>query len=262
MPEGDSLHRIAARLQALVGERVEAETPHPRAAATGIAPAIDGRVLEAVEAVGKHLLLRFEGGLTLRSHLRLSGRWRVEPRGARRAGTPWLVLRGGEWEAVQWNGPVLSLEAGLIDRLGPDLLGADASPAMLLARLRSCAPSRLLGELLLDQRVVAGIGTMWMAEMLWQARVSPWLPLGVASDDELAGALGWARRMMRAAVAGPRPLRSVYRRAGRPCPRCSGRVRSGGLGEEHRTAYWCERCQRGPAAGSDPTRGLTPVRGV
>lgn len=249
MPEGDSLHRIAARLQALVGERVEAVATHPRAAATGVAPAIDGKVLEGVEAIGKHLLLRFEGGLTLRSHLRLTGRWRVEPRGTRRTGTPWLVLRGGGWEAVQWNGPVLSLDARAVDRLGPDLLGSDASPATLLARVRSCAPTRPLGELLLDQRVVAGVGTMWMAEMLWQARISPWLPVGEASDEELAAALGWAQRMMAAAVAGPRPLRSVYRRAGRPCPRCSGRIRSGGLGEESRTAYWCERCQRGPVPG-------------
>ena len=86
MPEGDVLHRAAASLQVLVGERVEAETPHPRAAATGVAAAIDGRVLESVEAVGKNLLLRFEGGVTLRSHLRMSGRWRVEPKSARRTG--------------------------------------------------------------------------------------------------------------------------------------------------------------------------------
>ena len=92
MPEGDSLHRAALRLQVLVGERIEAESPNPRAQATGVAPRIDGRVLESVEAVGKNLLLRFEGNVVVRSHLRMSGRWRVEPRGRSRVGLPWLDL--------------------------------------------------------------------------------------------------------------------------------------------------------------------------
>ncbi|HEY7381725.1 MAG TPA: DNA-formamidopyrimidine glycosylase family protein [Gaiella sp.] len=246
MPEGDSLHRIAARLQVLVGERIEAETPHPRAALTGVGPAVDGRVLEGVEAVGKNLLLRFEGGVTVRSHLRMSGRWRVDPRGTRRTGRPWLVLRGTEWEAVQWNGPVLSLDDLPVAGLGPDVLDGTVDPDVLVRRLRREPASRLLGESLLDQRVVAGIGNMWMAEMLWRARVSPWLPVGEATDDELTAALTWGSRMMRAAVAGPRPLRSVYRRTRRPCPRCAAPVRSSGLGDDNRTAYWCPRCQRGP----------------
>src|SRR5215813_6112925 len=105
MPEGDSLHRAAKRLQVLAGQRVEVETPHPRAATKGLAQRLDGRTLESVEAVGKNLLLRFEGGLVLRSHLRMTGRWRVGPRGAPRTGRPWLVLRGAEHEAVLWNGP-------------------------------------------------------------------------------------------------------------------------------------------------------------
>lgn len=246
MPEGDVLHGIAASLQVLVGERIEAETPHPRAAATGVAGAIDGRVLEAAEAVGKNLLLRFEGGVTLRSHLRLSGRWRVQRRSAARVGRPWLVLRGRDWEAVQWNGPVLQLDGNVVGRLGPDLLGRGVEPAALVARLRAVDRGRLLGDVLLDQRVVAGVGNMWMAEALWQARVSPWLPVGDASDDELATALGWAQRMMRASAAGTRSLRSVHRRTGRPCPRCGGRIVSRGLGDANRIAYWCGRCQRGP----------------
>ena len=84
MPEGDALHRAAARLQPLVGQRVEAESPSPQGEATGVARAVDGRVLERVEAVGKHLLLHFEGGVVLRSHLRMTGRWRVAARGATR----------------------------------------------------------------------------------------------------------------------------------------------------------------------------------
>src|ERR671919_1748386 len=102
MPEGDSLHRAARRLQVLVGDRVEVETPNPRVAVKRLAERLDGRVLESVDAVGKNLLLRFEGGITLRSHLRMTGRWRVQPRGARSVGAAWLVLRSPTLEAVQW----------------------------------------------------------------------------------------------------------------------------------------------------------------
>ena len=163
MPEGYSLRRAAARLQVLVGQRVEAEAPHPRGAATGIAERVDGRVLESAEAVGKHLLLRFEGGVTVRSHLRMSGRWHVGRRGAPLTGRPWLVLRGGEWEARQWNGPVLTLDVAPVARLGPDVLGEGFDPAAAARRLRVGAARRPLGEVLQDQRLVAGIGNMWMA---------------------------------------------------------------------------------------------------
>lgn len=243
MPEGDSLHRAAARLLPLVGERIAAESPHPRGQATGVARAVDGLVLESVEAIGKHLLLRFEGGVVLRSHLRMKGRWRLEPRGAVRRGLPWLVLRGGEWEATQWNGPVLTLEARAVRRLGPDLLAEETEVANLVTRLRSSDQARLMGEALLDQRLISGIGNMWLAELLWQARVSPWRPLGDVSDGELATALAWAQEQMRASVAGARGRRAVYRRPGRPCPRCGTPVNARGLGDANRTAYWCPACQ-------------------
>jgi endonuclease VIII len=244
MPEGDAIHRAAARLQLLVGSRVEASSPHPRGEATSVAAAVDGRVLESVGAVGKHLLLHFEGGVVLRSHLRMSGRWRVGPRGTEWVGRPWLVLRGGHWEAAQWNGPVLTLEARTVRRLGPDLLAADTDLTALVASVQRADPARLLGEALLDQRLVAGIGNMWLAEALWQARVSPWLSVGGASTAEVQAALGWARQAMLASVRGERRARAVYRRSGRPCPRCGERVRSRGLGEHNRTAYWCPGCQR------------------
>src|SRR6266481_1780680 len=139
MPEGDSLHRAARRLQVLAGQRIEVETPHPRAAGKRLAERLDGRLLESVEAVGKNLLLRFEGGLVLRSHLRMTGRWRVEPRGAQRAGRPWLVLRGAEHEAVLWNGPVLELGRGSapVGRLGPDILAEPPDFESMLERLRA-----------------------------------------------------------------------------------------------------------------------------
>jgi endonuclease-8 len=243
MPEGDSLRRAAARLQPLVGERVEVETPHPRAAAKHIAERLDGRVLEAVEAVGKNLLLRFEGGLVLRSHLRMTGRWRLEQRGAKRVGRPWLVLRGDRHEGVLWNGPVLELSGDVVRRLGPDILDVPPQLDAMVANLRRTDQRRELGDALLDQRLVSGIGNLWKAEGLWEARLSPWARLGDLSDDELRAAVDAAARLMRASVAGTGSGRRVYRR--HVCPRCGGRVASRGQGEDNRTTYWCPACQAG-----------------
>jgi endonuclease VIII len=251
MPEGDSLHRAAKRLQVLAGQRVEVETPHPRAAVKGLAERLDGRTLETVEAVGKNLLLRFEGGLVLRSHLRMTGRWRVEPTGGRRAGRPWLVLRGAAHEAVLWNGPVLELvqDGGRLSHLGPDILERPPDLEEMVERLRAERQTRAVGDALLDQRLVAGIGNMWKAEALWDARVSPWRALSDVPDVELRAALDAAHRLMRAGVEGTRPLRHVYRRAGRACRRCGTVIRSHAQGEAARIAYWCPGCQRG---GNEP----------
>jgi len=251
MPEGDSLHRAAGRLQVLTGQRIEVETPHPRAAAKGLAERLNGRTLENVEAVGKHLLLRFEGGLVLRSHLRMTGRWRVEPKGARRVGRPWLVLRGDEVEAVLWNGPVLELakDSGRLAHLGPDILDRPPDLDAMIDRFRAEPPTRPVGDALLDQRLVAGIGNLWKAESLWHARVSPWRRLAEVTDAELRATLDAAARRMRAGVDGARPLRHVYRRAGRACQRCGAVIRSYPQGEAARIAYWCPGCQRG---GNEP----------
>lgn len=243
MPEGDALHRAARRLRVLVGETVAVDALHPRAAATGVAEQLDGRRLEAVEAVGKNLVLHFEGGLVLRSHLRMSGRWTVRERGAPTRGRPWLVLRGGTREAVLWGGSVLELNARSIRRLGPDILADPPDLDRMLAGFRRADTRRAIGEALLDQRLVAGIGNMWLAELLWQVRLSPWLPAGRADVTTLADGLGWARREMNRAVHGARRARAVYRRAGRACPRCGTAIRSRGLGEHNRTAYWCPSCQ-------------------
>jgi endonuclease-8 len=245
MPEGDAIHRAASELRVLVGDRVEAESPHPRGAATGVASAVDGRRLESVEAFGKNLVLRFEGGVVGHSHLRMNGRWRVQPRGAGVLGKPWLVLRGERWEAIQRHGPVLALETRFRAGLGPDVLDDAVDDGVLIARIRG-AGQRLLGEVLLDQRVVSGVGNMWAAEALWQGRVSPWLVAADAREPELALVVAWVREAMRASVAGRRSARSVYRLAGRPCGRCGDTIRSRGLGDANRTAYWCPGCQRGP----------------
>src|SRR3954471_18820984 len=177
MPEGDTLHRAARRLRVLVGERLEVEAPHPRAQAERVAEQLDGRRLESVEALGKNLVLRFEGGIVLRSHLRMSGRWTLRPRGTPRTGRPWLVLRGATVEGVLWNGPVLELHTRALARLGPDILATPPDFDAMLARIGTAAEDRRLGEVLQDQTLVAGIGNMWAAEALWRARLSPWLPL-------------------------------------------------------------------------------------
>jgi endonuclease VIII len=242
VPEGDALARAARRLQVLVGERVEVETPHPRAAVKQLAPRLDGRRLEAVEAAGKNLLLRFEGGVVLRSHLRMSGRWRVQARGSRVFGLPWLVLRGAEREAVLWNGPVLELDDGAVRRLGPDILARPPDLESIVANLRR-DPTREIGDVLLDQRVVAGIGNVWKAEALWQAGVSPWRRVAETSDDEARAILETAHDLMTASVEGGRERRAVYRRAGRGCRRCGTPIESRGQGEQNRTAYWCPGCQ-------------------
>jgi endonuclease-8 len=250
MPEGDALHRAARRLQVLVGERLEVETPHPQAQVKRLPEKLDGRRLEAVEAVGKNLLFRFEGGLTLRSHLRMRGRWQVRPRNGGFRGQPWLVLRGAEREAVLWNGPLLELHGRGIRRLGPDILADPPDFDSMLARFRSANQGRAVGEAVLDQRLVAGIGNLWKAEALWATRVSPWRALRDISDVELLAALHEAERQMRRSLEhGKERARAAYRRVGRPCLRCGTLIRSRGQGDDNRIAYWCPECQRGDAPG-------------
>jgi len=227
-----------------VGQRLAVEAPHPQAQATGVAPRVDGRVLEAVEAVGKNLFLRFEGGIVVRSHLRMRGRWRVDPRGHARTGLPWLVLRGATHEGVLWNGPVLAIEGGRPPRLGPDVLDPEFDVDAVVRRLRAVA-DRPLGEALQNQRVLAGVGNMWMAEALWDVRLSPWLRVAEVADERLVEAVSAAHRLMSEALESGRGGRNVYRRAGRPCLRCGTIVRSRGLGDDNRTAYWCPGCQEG-----------------
>jgi endonuclease VIII len=243
VPEGDALHRAARRLQPLVGEQLEVETPNPRAQVGGIAEKLDGRRLLGVEAIGKNLLLRFEGGYVLRSHLRMNGRWTLVPRGTTR-GRPWLVLRGSRYEGVQWNGPVLELATRAIPRIGPDILEQPPRIDEMVARARRGDQGRAVGEAILDQRLVGGIGNKWKAEALWEAQVSPWRPLAETAEEELRAVLETAARLMRDSLEG-RPRRNrVYRLVGRPCPRCGERILSRGQGDANRIAYWCPGCQR------------------
>ena len=146
MPEGDALARAARRLQVLVGEQLAVEAPNPRAAVKHIAERLDGKRLESVDAVGKNLFLRFEGGVTLRSHLKMKGRWRVQPAGRHTGSGPWLVLRGSTHEAVLWHGPVLELSDRARLRLGPDILAEPPDLDAMLANLRALPQGQSLGR--------------------------------------------------------------------------------------------------------------------
>jgi endonuclease VIII len=245
MPEGDAIHGAARRLQVLVGQELGVETPHPRAAVKQLAPRLDGRRLEGVEAIGKNLLFRFEGGLVLRSHLRMSGRWRVLGRDQPVFGTPWLVLRGQQYTGVLWNGPVLEIDRGVALRLGPDILADPPDYDAMVARLRAEYQVRAVGDALLDQRLVSGIGNVWKAESLWAERISPWRHLVDLSDEELRAVLTEANRLMRARLDGVPGRSHVYRRKGRACSRCGTPIRSWPQGDGARMAYWCPGCQRG-----------------
>ena len=254
MPEGDSLHRTARRLELLVGETVQASSPNPRGEATGVAAQVDGRRLEGVEAIGKNLVLRFDGGVVLRSHLRMSGRWRVVAADAPVSGRPWLVLRGRRAKALLFGGRVLELHARAVRRVGPDVLAETPDYGTMVANLRREHPAREVGDALIDQRLVGGIGTMWRAETLWHAGVSPWCALADVSDAQLRAVLEAANRLMRRSVESGREERSVFDRARQPCPRCGRPIRRRGQGDDNRAAYWCAACQPGPEPKPPPSR--------
>jgi endonuclease-8 len=250
MAEGDTILRAARRIDAaLTGEKITAAAPNRRGRAAGI-ERLDGRRLDAVESHGKNLLLHF-GDLVLHSHLGMNGSWRVHPRGGpwrqpRRAA--WAVLAGAGEEAVQLGGPTLRLIPASrlrrdpqLTRLGPDILAPQLDLEGAIRGLRA-DPTRAVGDALLDQALVAGIGNIFKSEACFAARLDPWRPLSVLTDDELARVLLAARELMRQAVASGRHTYAVYR-ARRPCPVCGGGIVSRGQGDANRTTYWCPHCQ-------------------
>lgn len=250
MAEGDTILRLARRIEgALGGEPLAVSAPNPRGRAAGVEQ-LDGRRLDRAEARGKHLLLHF-GDLVLHSHLGMSGGWHLYPRGAnwRRARSQaWAVLSGSEQEAVEFGGPTIGLLSASrlrrepqLARLGPDVLAPDFEPGPVIAALRA-TPGRGLGDALLDQSLVAGIGNIFKSEACFAARVDPWRRVGDASDEELAAVLLAARERMLGSVSAGRHAPVVYRRRG-PCPVCGGKLSSRGQGDSNRTTYWCPRCQ-------------------
>ena len=257
MPEGDTIHYAANRIRPVLAGHVpdELRTPHPRFGRARWEERLGGRAVEAVEAHGKHLFLRFEGDLTIHSHLRMSGSWRVLDRGARWPRSPrsaWLYSRRGDREVVQFNGPVLELmteSRSRFDRrlaqLGPDILAPEFDEARFLRRLREDDPTRPIGDSLLDQRTIAGIGNMWKVEGCFAAAIDPWRPAGEVSDDEVRAIIAETRpRMRQSALDGNQDrFKQIYGHAGRPCPRCGATIRVRGQGDDNRRTFWCPACQ-------------------
>jgi endonuclease-8 len=254
VPEGDTIHYAANRIRPVLAGHVpdELRTPHPRFRAARWEERLAGRAVTSVDAHGKHLFIRFEGGLTIHSHLRMTGSWRVIDSGRPVTSAAWLVLRRGPRTVVQVNGPVLELMTEARARndcrlsgLGPDILAPELDAGRFLRRLREDDPTRPIGDALLDQRTIAGIGNMWKSEGCFAAGIDPWRPAGDVSDDEALAIVHDLRpRMQRSAADGNQSAhRTVYARAGRPCPRCGTRIRARGQGDDNRTTYWCPACQ-------------------
>jgi endonuclease-8 len=258
VPEGDTIHAAARRVgAALVGrEIVSVETPQQRHAMDRWPERLADRPVRSVDAHGKHLFLRFEGDLTLHSHLRMRGMWGVYEQGRRWSRSPrraWLVIRTAEHEVVEFDGPVLELMTESRTRfdlrltaLGPDILAPELDEARFLDRLREDDPTRGIGDALLDQRNIAGIGNVWKSEGCFDAGLDPWRRVADVPDDDVLGMVRATRARMQDSVERGGHIRGiqVYDRAGRPCPRCGTRIRARGQGDDNRTTYWCPACQR------------------
>lgn len=266
MPEGDTIWRTARQLNdALAGAPLRsAELRVPRFATADLG----GReVLETVPR-GKHLLTRLSGGLTLHTHLGMDGSWRCHRPGARWNGGPAhqvrAVLTSSEQQAVGYRLPVVELlrtrdEHTVVGHLGPDLLGADWDQDEAWRRL-SAVPDRPLGEALLDQRNLAGIGNVYRSELCFLVRLPPWAPLSAVSDPERLLRLAHrllvlnrdrVRRATTDERRGDRPL-WVYGRVRAPCLRCGTAIRAAEVGppDRLRPVYWCPRCQPEPRTGA------------
>ncbi|MBN8868955.1 MAG: Fpg/Nei family DNA glycosylase [Solirubrobacterales bacterium] len=253
MAEGDSLVRIARRLDpAILEQRIlAASAPNPRSSIRTHARRLEGRRVERIETRGKHLLIHLDDGLTIHSHLGMNGSWRVDD--GRGFGKPeraaWLLLETDDARVAQFGGTTLRLvrTAELardprLARLGPDILAPDFDPEVAAARLR--ASPEEIGVALLDQAVVCGIGNIFKSESCFEAGLDPWRPAASLTENEAGRLIEIARRQMLDAVETGRRPGQVYKKAGRPCPRCRrAGIRSRGQGDDNRTTYWCPNCQ-------------------
>jgi endonuclease VIII len=258
MPEGDVVWRTARQLDDALSGRTLTRSDFrvPRFATTDLT----GRAVTETVSRGKHLLTRVDGGLTVHTHLRMDGAWRIRPSGGYlpRDHRIRLVLGNDSREALGYQLGVVEVlrtehEARAVGHLGPDLLGPDWDAAEAVRRLRA-DPGRPAGEALLDQRNLAGVGNLFLTEMLFLRGVSPWRSVGHVEDLDALVELG--RRLLDAnktrigqVTTGDRaPGRRtwVYGRTGQPCRRCGTRIRraeQGATGEE-RVRFWCPACQR------------------
>jgi endonuclease VIII len=264
MPEGDMVWRTARQLDQALADCVLkcSDFRVPRFATADLT----GQVVTGTVSRGKHLLTRVDGGQTVHTHLRMDGSWRIRPASdyLPRDHRIRLVLGNDERQAIGYLLGVVEIvptkhEERVVGHLGPDLLGPDWDAAEAVRRLRA-DPARQVGEALLDQRNLAGIGNLYKAEVLFLRGIDPWRPVGEITD--LTDLVELARRLLDAnkdrvgqVTTGnlvPGQQTWVYGRAGRPCRRCGGRIRrvwSAGRGSDgdERVTFWCPHCQ--PAAG-------------
>ena len=257
MPEGDTIHYAANKIRPVLQGHVpdSIETPHPRFGRDRWPQKLEGSAVRSVDAHGKHLFIRFENGLTIHSHLRMTGKWRVRPGDWSTPRNTWLILRRQNMLVAQINGPVLELMTDSRTRfdrrlamLGPDILAPELNETGILRRLREDDPTRPIGDSLLDQRILAGIGNLWKVEGCFDAEIDPWRRTGDVTDEEVLRILRLTRpRMQQSARDGMQErFKLVYGTVGQDCPRCGklSQIRSRGQGDDTRITYWCPRCQR------------------
>lgn len=249
MPEGDTIFRTAETLRgALQGKRVVSARPDRLRR-------LAGRTVSDVQPIGKHLMIRFDNGLALHTHMRMRGVWHVYSRGQRWSRPEWqlrALLETEDAVAACFAAPIVELvrdASAHVGHLGPDILGADWDVRAVVKRARSLG-SVTIGELLLDQRVTAGIGNVYRCEALWQRKVNPWKPANEITDEQLSDLFETARKAMLVNLDGGFRRRfpgygkgAVHGRAGRPCPRCGTLIKARAQGEQARVAYWCPECQ-------------------
>ena len=274
MPEGDTVWQAARRLHTALAGKVltRSDLRVPKYATADLT----GRTVLDVTPRGKHLLTRIEGGLTLHSHLRMDGSWKVYANGRPWSGGPAHQIRAilgtADRTAVGYRLPVLELlrtadETRAVGRLGPDLLGPDWNPDDALENLLQ-DPARPLGEALLDQRNLAGIGNVYKSELCFLLRVTPWLPIGELPADRATQLPALAKKLLETNRDRPTRVTTgrrdqnlfVYGRAPRPCLRCGTSIRRAdqGDGSRERPTYWCPTCQPGPT----PPPGRIPPPGA
>lgn len=251
MPEGDTIWRTAARLEpALVGKtlarfeaaRIAGSLPKP------------GTLITAVRAKGKYLLIEFDDGTTLESHMKMTGSWhlyRVGERWRRSARSARAVIETTEgWIAVCFNAPVMELttRSDGPEHLGPDLTSPDPDLALAAARFSLAEPNTPVAVALLDQRICCGVGNVYKSEVLHACRLSPLTPASNVDERTRLELVTTAHQQLRANLgAGPRTTvpegLAVYRHAGRPCLRCETPIERIVQGEHQRSTYWCPGCQ-------------------
>jgi endonuclease-8 len=248
VPEGDTIHRTADRLRTTLAGQPLVRLQMLKH--TGVVtPPRPGTTIETVDAVGKHLLVHFGDGTTLRTHMRMNGSWHVYRTGERwRRPRPQarVVIDVDGWSAVCFAAPVVELTRdpeGSTAHLGPDLMTAtDAEVDAATARLVSWRrPDDEIGAVLLDQRVACGVGNMYKSETLFACGVDPFMPIGSIDAATARRVIAMASRLLRSGAG--RRDHAVYDREGQPCRRCGTPIRRRPQGEHARNTFWCPSCQ-------------------